>query len=67
MSDNAPLPLGEALTIIWPLPWIHNPVVKVRTCIVFVDCWCNLIYLFQLLVAMIYKGPIELLIGDIEL
>ena len=38
------------------------------TCIVFVDCWCNFIYLlFQLLVAMIYKGPIELLIADIEL
>ena len=38
------------------------------TCTVFVDCWCNFIYLlFQLLVAMIYKGPIELLIADIEL
>ena len=38
------------------------------TCIVFVDCWCNFIYLlFQLLVAMIYKGAMELLIADIEL
>ena len=67
LSRNAPHPVGEALITIWPLPRIHNPVVKVRTCIVFVDCWCNFIYLFQLLVAMIYKGPIELLIADIEL
>ena len=37
------------------------------TCIVFVDCWCNFIYLCQLLVGMIYKGSIELLIADIEL
>ena len=38
------------------------------TCIVFVNCWCNFIYLlFQLLVAMIYKGLIELLVADIEL
>ena len=36
------------------------------TCI-FVDLWCNFIYLCQLLVPMIYKGPIELLIADIEL
>ena len=37
------------------------------TCIVFVYFWCNFIYLFQLLVAMIYKRPKELLIADIEL
>ena len=67
MSRNAPLPLEEALTILWPLPWIHNPELKVPF-IVFVDCWCNFIYLlFQLLVAMIYKGAMELLIADIEL
>ena len=37
------------------------------TCIVLVVFWSNFIYLFQLVVAMIYKGRIELLIADIEL
>ena len=37
------------------------------TCILFVEFWSNFIYLFQLVVAMIYKGWIEFLIADIEL
>ena len=36
------------------------------TCILFADFWSNFIYLFQLVVAMIYKGWIEFLIADIE-
>ena len=36
-------------------------------CIAFVDSLYSFIYLFQLLVAMIYKGPMVLLIADIKL
>ena len=40
---------------------------RFSACIVFLDSLYSFIYLFQLLVAMIYKGPMVLLIADIKL